>query len=56
MTDAERLLWSKVRMKQLKNLQFYRQRIIGDYIVDFYCPQAKLVIELDGEQHYNEIR
>jgi very-short-patch-repair endonuclease len=52
MTDAENLLWSRLRRKQLKNLQFYRQRIIEDYIVDFYCPAAKLVIELDGGQHY----
>ena len=34
------------------SLQFYRQRIIGNYIVDFYCPSANLVIELDGSQHY----
>ena len=54
MTDAERLLWSKLRMRQLKGLQFYRQRIIGDYIVDFYCPKANLIIELDGGQHYTE--
>jgi len=32
-------------------MQFYRQRIIGSYIVDFYCPKAKLVIEIDGSQH-----
>jgi very-short-patch-repair endonuclease len=51
MTEAERLLWSKLRGKQLK-FQFYRQRIIGNYIADFYCPKAKLVIELDGGQHY----
>jgi very-short-patch-repair endonuclease len=36
MTDAERLLWSKIRGKQLKEHQFYRQKIIGEYIVDFY--------------------
>ena len=54
MTDAERLLWSKLRRKQLRNCQFYRQRIIGSYIVDFYCPKAKLIIEVDGGQHYNE--
>ncbi len=54
MTDAERLLWSKIRSKQLKGYQFYRQRIIGNYIVDFYCPKAKLVIELDGGQHYSK--
>jgi very-short-patch-repair endonuclease len=53
MTGAERLLWSKIRGKQLKCHQFYRQRIIGNYIVDFYCPRAKLVIELDGGQHYS---
>ena len=52
MTDTERLLWSKIRGKQLKGYQFYRQRIIGNYIVDFYCPKAKLVIEVDGGQHY----
>jgi len=55
MTDAEKLLWSKIRRKQLKNFQFYRQRIIGDYIVDFYCPKAQLVVELDGGQHYSDI-
>jgi very-short-patch-repair endonuclease len=54
MTDAEKLLWSSLRAKQLKGCQFYRQRIIGDYIVDFYCPKASLVIELDGGQHYTE--
>ena len=52
MTDTERLLWSKIRGKQLKGYQFYRQRVIGNYIVDFYCPKAKLVIEVDGAQHY----
>jgi very-short-patch-repair endonuclease len=54
MTDAERLLWSRIRRKQLKGYQFYRQKIIGNYIVDFYCPKAKLIIELDGSQHYEE--
>ena len=54
MTDAERLLWSKVRRKQLKGLQFYQQKIINDYIVDFYCHEEKLVIEIDGGQHYTE--
>ena len=53
MTDAETLLWSKLRGKQLKRYQFYRQKIIGNYIVDFYCPKSKLVIEVDGGQHYS---
>jgi very-short-patch-repair endonuclease len=53
MTDAERLLWAKLRRKQLKGLQIYRQRIIANYIVDFYCPKANLIIEIDGGQHYS---
>jgi very-short-patch-repair endonuclease len=53
MTDAESLLWSRLRNDRLKGLRFYRQKIIGDYIVDFYCPGAKTVIEVDGGQHYS---
>lgn len=52
MTDAEKLLWSRVRMKQISGLQFYRQAIIGEHIADLYCPAAKLVVEIDGGQHY----
>jgi len=44
MTDTERTLWSRLRRKQLKGHQFYRQKIIGNYIVDFYCPRAGMVI------------
>ena len=54
MTDTETSLWSKVRRKKLEGCQFYRQRIIGEYIVDFYCHGAKLIIEVDGSQHYTE--
>ncbi len=54
MTDAERHLWAKIRMKQLKGYQFYRQKPIGDYIVDFFCPRAQLVIEIDGSQHFSD--
>ena len=54
MTDAERLVWSKVRRKQLRGLQFYKQKILGEYIVDFYCHEANLVIEIDGGQHYTD--
>ena len=52
MTEAEQLLWSKLRRKQIKGLQFYRQKVIGNYIVDFYCHQAQLVIEVDGGHHF----
>ena len=51
MTDSERLLWSRIRRKQLLGVQFYRQKPIGNYIVDFYAPRARLVVELDGSQH-----
>jgi len=54
MTDAEMMLWIRLRRKQLKGHPFYRQKIIGKYIVDFHCPKANLVIELDGGQHYSE--
>lgn len=52
MTDAERVLWSRLRGKQLFDAQFYRQKPIGPYIVDFYCHAAALVVEVDGGQHY----
>ena len=55
MTEAEDRLWSKLRRKQLRGYQFYRQKTIAKYIVDFHCPKANLVIELDGGQHYSEI-
>ena len=54
MTDAEKRLWAKIRMRQMGGYQFYRQRAIGNYIVDFYCPKAKLVLEVDGGQHYSD--
>jgi len=52
-TDAERLLGSKIRGKQLNGLQFYRQKIIGNSITDFYCPKTRWVIEIDGGQDYS---
>ena len=52
MTDAEQLLWQRLRRKQILGLQFYRQKPILNFIVDFYCPAANLVIECDGGQHY----
>ncbi|MBI4708619.1 MAG: endonuclease domain-containing protein [Candidatus Portnoybacteria bacterium] len=52
LTDAEKLLWSKIRKRQIKDCLFNRQKPIDNYIVDFYCDRAKLVIEIDGGQHY----
>lgn len=50
-TEAEARLWGRLRRKQIMGLQFYRQKPIAGYIVDFYCAAARLVIELDGGQH-----
>ena len=52
MTDAEQLLWQRLRRKQILGLQFYRQKPILNFIVDVDCPAANLVIECDGGQHY----
>ena len=52
MTNAEQLLWLHLRRKQLLDIQFYRQRPIGKYIVDFYAPTISLAIEVDGGQHF----
>ena len=51
-TDAEKLLWYCLRGRQLCGLTFRRQYPIGPYILDFYCHEYKLCIELDGGQHY----
>ena len=50
-TDAERKLWALLRDKRLAGWRFRRQQPIGPYIVDFFCAGARLVIELDGDQH-----
>ncbi len=50
MTDAERLLWRKIRYKQL-GVKFRRQQPLGKYIVDFICFEKKSIIEVDGGQH-----
>ena len=51
MSDSERKLWARLRRKQVESVQCYTQRPIGNYIVDFYAPKAKLVVEVDGSQH-----
>jgi very-short-patch-repair endonuclease len=52
MTDAEQTLWQCLRRKQINGWQFYRQKPLGPYIVDFYCAAARLVVEIDGSQHF----
>jgi very-short-patch-repair endonuclease len=56
MTEGERKLWTLLRRKKLSGFRFRRQATIGPYIADFFCARAKLIIELDGEPHSDEIR
>jgi very-short-patch-repair endonuclease len=53
-TKAEKCLWQRIQLKHL-GLKFYRQKPIGDYIVDFFCPKAHLVVEVDGGHHFTEV-
>ena len=50
-TDAERTLWQGLRGKRLAGLKFRRQHVVGRYILDFYCHEYRLAVELDGGQH-----
>jgi very-short-patch-repair endonuclease len=52
LTAAEATLWTLLKGKQLGGKKFRRQHSVGSYILDFYCPSAKLAIELDGEHHF----
>jgi very-short-patch-repair endonuclease len=53
MTETEKKLWKYLKNEQL-GIKFRRQHSIGHYIADFYCPEKKMVIEIDGSQHYTE--
>jgi very-short-patch-repair endonuclease len=52
LTEAELVLWEILKNKKLCGLKFRRQYSIGHYIVDFYCPSERLIIELDGQHHF----
>ena len=54
-TDAERVIWQRLRNRQLLDCKFCRQQIIGPYIADFACLSPKLIIELDGGQHADQL-
>jgi len=54
-TEAERVLWRHLRLHQLERCKFRRQQPIGQYIVDFVCFENRLVIELDGGQHCEQV-
>jgi len=53
-TDAEIRLWSRLRRKQLEGFRFRHQHPLGPYVVDFFCAEAKLVVEVDGGQHADD--
>ncbi|HUU13767.1 MAG TPA: endonuclease domain-containing protein [Terriglobia bacterium] len=55
LTPAEASLWKALQGSKLAGKKFRRQHSIGNYVVDFYCPECKLAIELDGEKHFNTI-
>jgi len=52
---SEILFWKQVSNKKFLSLDFHRQKIIGNYIVDFYCPELDLVVEIDGSTHEDKI-
>ena len=54
MTEEEARMWQRLRKKQIHNIQFFRQKIIGSYIVDFVAPSKNLIIEIDGGGHFQE--
>ncbi len=51
MTEAEGKLWQELRDRRLDRIKFRRQAPIGKYVADFVCPEARLIIEIDGSQH-----
>ena len=55
-TPAEAVLWKMLKGRQLHGRKFRRQHSIGRYILDFYCPEAKLAVELDGDVHADPLR
>jgi len=53
LTPAEAFLWNHLKSRKFEGRRFTKQHSIGNYIIDFYCPSEKLIIELDGEIHNN---
>jgi very-short-patch-repair endonuclease len=55
LTPAEAFLWNYLKARKFKGKRFTKQHSIGNYIVDFYCAEEKLIIELDGQVHMNSL-
>ena len=56
MSVPELMLWNAIRRGQLDGLKFRRQHPIGPYVLDFFCPAARLDVEIDGQSHYTDDR
>src|ERR1700723_2063898 len=56
LTDAERKLWQILRRRYVKNFRFRKQVPMGNYICDFVCHEARLIIEIDGGQHAGNVK
>ncbi len=54
-TEAERSLWKHLRLRQLEGEKFRRQQPLGRYVVDFICLEKRLIVELDGGQHAEQV-
>lgn len=55
MTPAEKQLWQRIRYRQLGGAHFRKQHAVGTYILDFFCAKAKLVVEIDGDTHAEQV-
>ena len=55
LSKAEAVIWLHLSRKQMKGFKFRRQYSVNQYVVDFYCPELKLAIEIDGDSHFNDI-
>ena len=55
LTDAEHCLWQKLKRRQVKGVKFRRQQPIGHFIVDFVCFECRVIVELDGGQHAEQL-
>ncbi len=54
-TEWEHSLWERLRRRQLDGFKFRRQHPIGPFFADFFCPEARLIVEIDGSQHADEL-
>ncbi len=55
LTSAEAFLWKQLQQRKLEGRKFRRQHSIENFIADFYCPEERMIIELDGQVHFNPI-